>query len=301
MVELNYQLEYSIRPLTRKFLLNQYKYLEDRSATFHFNLSDELLNGIINEEFLKLEQTDVVIERLCCEAVQDLFNMKVEYAEIAIAPYLHTRHGLTQRNVVDAAICGMSRGLSLIKKTGKFKCKLTLSILRGVPSVINDETVQIAASYKKSGIVGINVMGASNSSITNMANTIKWIKNDKLILNIPCYDPTDYSNALDLGPQRIQLCGDCKDEMILARMKQDNLLVISNVSKDIQSGAQTLLSHPITNFMKHGITVVPCLGDRRFYTKPGCEIILLRDKLRVSQRIIQTNESIALKQALSFK
>lgn len=301
MVELNYQLECSIRPSTKKYFENQYNYGESIKSNFHFNMGDALLNGGFDQEYIKLEQTDINLERIAFEAVLDLSAMKVDYAEIAICPYLHTKHGMTQRQVVEATICGISRGIQ-VANNKRLKVKLCLSLLRNAPPQINDETVNIAAAYRKSGVVAVNVIYTSTSqSLNRLTNSVKWLKNDNIALSITCLNPNDVINALELNCDRITITSDCSDPMIVEKIKEQKVVVLANVSRDIAEGRATLLYHPIATLIKQQIVCIPCLGDRRFYKKPAGELILLRDKLRVNKKLLQQNEKIVLQRCLALK
>lgn len=89
-----------------------------------------------------------------------VFNLEEElreqgliYAEIRFAPQLHTRNGLTQAEVVEAAIDGLKRST--------FKCNLILCCMRGENNhAQNCETVKVAAQYMGKGVCAIDLAGA---------------------------------------------------------------------------------------------------------------------------------------------
>ena len=60
---------------------------------------------------LKVLQTADAIERVSYEIVEDLSKLGIDYAEVRFAPQLSTNKGLTQSEVVEAAINGVKRGM----------------------------------------------------------------------------------------------------------------------------------------------------------------------------------------------
>ncbi len=79
------------------------------------------------------------VERLCCET-------DYRYCEIRFAPQLHTRLGLTQRQVIQAACKGLKENYRLI-----------LCCMRGGN---NEETVRLCGDYMGKGVVALDLAGA---------------------------------------------------------------------------------------------------------------------------------------------
>ena len=79
------------------------------------------------------------------------------YAEIRFAPQLHTKKGLTQDQVVKAAILGLQEALA----GSFFKAKLILCCMRGTDNLEeNLLTVRTAAAYLGRGVAAVDLAGA---------------------------------------------------------------------------------------------------------------------------------------------
>ena len=89
------------------------------------------------------------VENLCAE----LARQGILYAEIRFAPQLHLLNGLTQAEVVEAAVAGLDQA--------KFRANLILCCMRGVGNhEANLETVRVAAEYVGRGVCAVDLAGA---------------------------------------------------------------------------------------------------------------------------------------------
>lgn len=81
------------------------------------------------------------------------------YAEIRFAPQLHTDKGMTQDEVVQAAIEGLKQGVS---ESNGIKANLILCCMRGDGSndAANMETIDLAKKYLGKGVVATDLAGA---------------------------------------------------------------------------------------------------------------------------------------------
>lgn len=103
-------------------------------------------------------------EEAITSAVMDLLSrldqLGMVYVEIRFAPQLHTQQGLTQAQVIEAALAGLHKGL---KNSQLFKANLILCCLRGIGSQEgNLETVRMAKTYlatDKAGVVAVDLAG----------------------------------------------------------------------------------------------------------------------------------------------
>ena len=91
------------------------------------------------------------------ESVQRLSNELDEsglvYAEIRFAPQLHLQRGLTQEEVVQAALAGLARG--------RLNASLILCCMRGAENrEENRETVRLVGKYLGKGVCAVDLAGA---------------------------------------------------------------------------------------------------------------------------------------------
>lgn len=102
---------------------------------------------------LSLLQTREAISKAVSNLGEELKSQGLLYGEIRFAPQLHLQKGLTQEEVVEAAITGM-------KQSG-FCSGLILCMMRGEDNQKeNLETVRVAEKYLGSGVVAVDLAGA---------------------------------------------------------------------------------------------------------------------------------------------
>lgn len=100
-----------------------------------------------------LLQTKEAIALSVCNLQEELKEQGLIYAEIRFAPQLHTHKGLTQREIVEAAIEGLNRS--------DFCANLILCCMRGNDNhEENLETVRMAKEYLGKGVCCLDIAGA---------------------------------------------------------------------------------------------------------------------------------------------
>lgn len=100
-----------------------------------------------------LLQTKEAIAKAVYNLQEELKAQGLLYAEIRFAPQLHTLQGLTQNEVVEAAIDGL--------EASDFCANLILCCMRGDENRMeNMETVRVAAQYLGKGVCAVDLAGA---------------------------------------------------------------------------------------------------------------------------------------------
>ena len=100
-----------------------------------------------------LMQTKETLSKSVSNLMEELKEQGLLYAEIRFAPQLHLQKGLTQKEVIEAAIEGLNRS--------DFKAGLILCAMRGDKNFqANLETVRLAADYLGKGVVAVDLAGA---------------------------------------------------------------------------------------------------------------------------------------------
>ncbi len=101
----------------------------------------------------KLLQTKEAIALSVYNLQEELKEQGLIYAEIRFAPQLHTHEGLSQSEVVEAAIDGLNRS--------DFSAGLILCCMRGNDNhEENLETVKVAKEFLGKGVVSLDIAGA---------------------------------------------------------------------------------------------------------------------------------------------
>lgn len=100
-----------------------------------------------------LLQTKETITKSVANLTMELAEQGLLYAEIRFAPQLHTLQGLTQSEVVRAAVDGL--------ESWDFRANLILCCMRGDGNhQQNLETVAVAAEYLEKGVCAVDLAGA---------------------------------------------------------------------------------------------------------------------------------------------
>ncbi|HVT66121.1 MAG TPA: adenosine deaminase [Trebonia sp.] len=99
-------------------------------------------------------QTRDALRRVAREAAEDLADDGVVYAEIRFAPELHTEHGLSLDEVVDAVLGGFAEGSA----DGRIKVYALLTAMRTAARSL--EIAELAVRHRDEGVVGFDIAGA---------------------------------------------------------------------------------------------------------------------------------------------
>ncbi|HQB55136.1 MAG TPA: adenosine deaminase [Sphaerochaeta sp.] len=100
-------------------------------------------------------QTKEALKRIAFEAVEDLADDHVCYAEIRFAPILHTAGGLTMEECVQAVLDGLDQGT---RQTG-VPIGLILCAMRNQSPAISLEVAKLAVAFADRGVVGFDLAG----------------------------------------------------------------------------------------------------------------------------------------------
>ncbi len=136
------------------------------------------------------------VERLCNE----LQEQGLVYAEIRFAPQLHLQKGLTQNEVVLAAIEGLNRS--------SFFASLILCCMRGADNrEANFETVRLVEEYLGKGVCAVDLAGAEALFPNdNFLDVIKYAKMLSLPMTLHAGEALgaeSVASAIKLGANRI--------------------------------------------------------------------------------------------------
>ena len=131
---------------------------------------------------------------------EELKEQGLIHAEIRFAPQLHTRKGLSQREVIEAAIEGLDRS--------DFSAGLILCCMRGNDNhEENLETVRLAKDYLGKGVVSVDIAGAEALFPTeNFGDLFALAKELEIPYTIHAGEadgPKSVYKALEFGTKRL--------------------------------------------------------------------------------------------------
>lgn len=150
---------------------------------------------------VKVMQTKENLKRVTKELLEDLKEEHIIYAEIRFAPLLHTKEGLSQKEVVEAVIEG-------VKEVTGIVCNLILCCTRdNLENEKNFETVEVAKLFLNQGVVALDLAGDESKYPTkmfqNLFNRAKKLGVPYTIHAGEASDDQSILEALHLGAKRI--------------------------------------------------------------------------------------------------
>jgi len=145
-------------------------------------------------------QTREALERVAFEAVEDLAQENVCYAEIRFAPNLHLEKALTPEDAVQAVLDGLDRGK---KKTG-MPSGLILCAMRNQSPALSLATAELAVAFCDRGVVGFDLAGdESGYPPKKHLQAFQYIRNKNFNITIHAGEAFGVESIW----QAIQVCG----------------------------------------------------------------------------------------------
>ena len=201
---------------------------------------------------LSLLQTGDAITAAVHNLCEELREQGLWYAEIRFAPQLHTRKGLSQRQVVEAAVAGLP-------KEG-FRAGLILCCMRGdTNGDANRETILLAPDFLGRGVCAVDLAGAEALFPTRDFEELFTLAREQAIpytIHAGEADgPSSIRAALAFGTSRLgHGVRSCEDEALLRRLSLGDVLLelcpTSNLHTCIFSD---LSQYPIPLFLEKGV------------------------------------------------
>ncbi len=175
--------------LRRSVIVNGRHSLEDYLGAFQFTIP--------------LLQTTVALERAAYELCADAAAENVIYVEIRFAPLLHTRLELKPRDVVSSVLAGMHRARDELG----IESGLILTALKQESTEHSIETVQLAAQFRRDGVVGIDLAGPERMfPLLKHRKAVEFAHDAGVHVTLHAGEgccPEQIKEALDLGTERI--------------------------------------------------------------------------------------------------
>lgn len=193
-----------------------------------------------------------------CDAVfmllEELKEQGFIYAEIRFAPQRHRDNGLSQEEVVLAAIEGL--------KKSTLKAKLILCCMRGNDlEKENLETIDIAKKYLEIGVGGVDLAGAEALFKTqDYKNIFEYAKKLGVPITIHAGEADGSESviaALDMGATRIgHGIRSVYDENLIKRLIDENITLEMCPSSNFQTKAvSNKADYPLRKFLDLGVKV----------------------------------------------
>lgn len=185
---------------------------------------------------------------------RELKEQGLLYAEIRFAPQLHLLQGLTQRQVVQAAVDGL--------KAEGVKANLILCCMRGDRNrEENLETVRLTAEFLGKGVCAADLAGAEALFATETFEDVFALARE---LNIPytihageAAGPESVYKALEFGAKRLgHGVRSAEDVALLKQLARDGITLelcpTSNLNTNIFNSIE---EYPILSLMEAGVRI----------------------------------------------
>ena len=207
---------------------------------------------------LVLQRADA-IERVTYELVEDLAKEGVDYAEIRFAPQLSVNGGLTQDEVVEAAIRGAERGM---KVHPEIRVGLILCCMRGADNeALNMQTVETAKKYLGPVVCAVDIAGAEGLFPTeNFAPVFAKVREYGIPMTIHAGEaagPDSMKTALSFGTKRIgHGVAAINDPELIRRLIDENVTLEVCVTSNYHTKVVPAIEmHPIHKLLDEGVHV----------------------------------------------
>ena len=231
---------------------------------------------------LSLLQTTEGIKNAVKNLQDELLEQGIIYAEIRFAPQLHTRTGLSQEEVVKAAIEGLKKPYNLI-----------LCCMRENNYDENIKTIELAKKYLNRGVCAIDLAGAEGLYPTKDYEDIFKYANE---LGIPftihageADGPISVYDAIRFGAKRIgHGVRSIEDSNLIKLLKEKNItLEICPTSNICTSVYNEISDIPIKDFIDNGINITINTDDPII-----CNTNLRKELLLVKNTFNLTDENL---------
>jgi adenosine deaminase len=104
---------------------------------------------------LSVLQTPTALSRAAYELAEDCHLENVLYLEVRYSPILHTKHGMTTMESVDAVL----KGLKQAEQDFKIKTGIIICGIRSISPEVSYRLAELAVAFKNRGVVGFDLAG----------------------------------------------------------------------------------------------------------------------------------------------
>lgn len=205
---------------------------------------------------LQVLQTEQAISYGVYSTIKRLAADGLVYGEIRFAPQLHQAKGLSQQQVVAAAVDGLVKGISVFK----IPAQLILCCMRGTDNqVANIETVRVAKEFLGNGVCAVDLAGNEAAFPTKDFAEVFGLANEG---NIPfiihageATGPESVWQAIELGAKRIgHGIRSFEDPALISVLKEKKIPLETCFTSNLQTKAiANQGSYPLPFYLEQGL------------------------------------------------
>lgn len=160
--DLHVHLDGSLRPATMIELAREYEVLlpytnaDQLEGYMHVTDARDLVDYLARFDItVSLMQTAESLDRIAYELIEDCAAENLRYIEVRFAPWLNTKGGLTEEQVLEAVLHGLRRG----EKDFGTRSAVIVCSLRHRPPNESLRSAQAAVAFKDRGVVAYDLAG----------------------------------------------------------------------------------------------------------------------------------------------
>ena len=247
---------------------------------------------------LQVLQTEEAIAAGVYLLLKRLAEQRLVYAEIRFAPQLHLARGLTQEQVVAAAVRGLEKAIDEFS----MPAQLILCCMRSDDNeAANLETVRVAKSFLGQGVCAVDLAGNEaafpTKDFTPVFSLARKLGVPYIIHAGEAAGPESVYQALELGAKRIgHGVRSAEDPKLLTILQSKNIPLELCFSSNLQTKAvKSGEPYPLAHYWELGIPVVVNTDNMTVSgTSLHKEYRLLQERLELSA---DTLKAIALNAA----
>ena len=207
---------------------------------------------------LQVLQTEETICRAVYLLTKHLSEDGLVYGEIRFAPQLHLQKGLTQQQVVAAAVEGLNRAVAEFQ----IPAQLILCCMRMADNQkANEETVRVAKNFLGKGVCAVDLAGAEaafpTENFTDVFALAKALDVPFIIHAGEAAGPESVWQALKLGAKRIgHGVRSIEDAALVATLGEQKIPLETCFTSNLQTKAvKDAKSYPLQAFLEQGLAV----------------------------------------------
>lgn len=227
---------------------------------------------------LAVLQEKEALERAAYELACDCAAENVRYIEVRFSPILHTRHGLSLKESVDA----VRRGLGRAEHDTGIQTGIILCGIRHISPESSLVLAQLALEYKGNGVVGFDLAGAEEHfPAKKHREAFYLILNNNINCTVhagEAFGPASIAQAVHYcGAHRIGHGTRLREDPDLLAYVNDHRIALEMcLSSNVQTGAvERFEAHPIKYYLDEGLRVTLNTDNRLMSNTTLTQEILL--------------------------
>ena len=214
-----------------------------------------------------LMQTAADLQLIVFSLLKKIKKQGLVYVEIRFAPQLHTEQGLTQEEVVRAAISGLNQFFNWQKMHSSSQPELHANLLLCLMRLPHNydqnlETITVAKHFLDRGVSGLDLAGAETPAfaISNYTSLFNLANQNSIPFTIHAGEamgPESIYQALDLGARRIGHGIRCiEDTQLVAELIQNKITLECCATSNLNTKVFDQIDHyPVKKLLNQGVNV----------------------------------------------